>query len=173
MTIFNFSKYPNKYFVETGTYKGDSLFSALNTHCFEKLFSVEIHRELYEFCKQRFANQAQIKLFHGDTTDVLPEILKEIDSPATFWLDGHYTGAHAGKGLINCPLLFELDILCAHPIKTHTLIIDDVPSFGREEFNYVTKEQVIEKVLAINSRYCLSIQDRGTSPNQVLVASIE
>lgn len=173
MVIFNFSKYPNKFFVETGTYRGDSLFHALTSGSFDQLFSVEIQSGLYEHCKRRFADQENVKVFHGDTIDILPQILEKIDAPATFWLDGHYTGVYAGSGSIKCPLLLELEIIKKHPIKTHTLLIDDVPSFGTEDFSYVTKEQIIEKLFAINPHYHLSIQDRGTCPNQVLVASIE
>lgn len=170
MTIFNFEKYPNKYFVETGTYRGQSLLKACETNCFEKLFSIEIDLNLYNQVSLLFKDRKNVKLFHGDSEKLLPDVVAQLDGQATFWLDGHYTGGHAGKGKTNSPILAELEAIKNHPIRTHTILIDDVNSFGLEDFDYVTKEEIVKKLLEINNNYQISIQDRGTTPNQVLVA---
>jgi hypothetical protein len=94
-----------------------------------------------------------------------------IDAPATFWLDGHYSGAGTAKGKTNTPLLQELDHIGSHHIKTHTILIDDVRQFGTQEMDFITLDEVVEKVRSINPNYKFLFED-GFIPNDVLVAVV-
>ena len=73
-------KYAQKYklsiLVETGTYFGDTIQSLI--HQFQKLYSIELAKPLYERAKKRFSKSDKVKIYLGDSAKVLPSILKEI-----------------------------------------------------------------------------------------------
>ncbi len=164
------SKYPNTIFVETGTYTGDT--TALALHCdFERVLTVELSDNWRDRYQARFGNDRRVRLFAGLSKDRLPEMLAQVDSPATFWLDAHYSGGGTARGDTLCPLLEELDLIAAHPIKTHTILIDDVRLFGNQFGPEVTVKRVMEKLLTINPHYQFYFED-GYAPSDILVAAL-
>lgn len=92
-----FKMFPNKYFVETGSFEGDGIVMAINGQ-FPNIYSIELSNNYYDLCKHKFANYPHIKLFLGDSAEVLYETIKNIESPITFWLDGHYHGGSTAMG---------------------------------------------------------------------------
>ena len=50
-------------------------------------------------------------IVQGDSGKVLSEILLEINEPAIFWLDGHYTAGITARGVKECPIFEELDCI--------------------------------------------------------------
>ncbi len=165
-----FAKYPNRYFIETGTYLGDGVANALSAG-FPYVYSIELGEELHRNCCARFSETPNVKLFLGDSSVALPAVLAEIDAPATFWLDGHFSNGITVKGSTNTPLLGELEQIAQHPIKTHTLLIDDIREVGTPNFDNITLEMILEKIKAINPDYQISYED-GHCPNDVLVAIV-
>jgi len=165
-----FAKYKNKYFIETGSYRGDGIQMALNVG-FPIVLSIELSPVLCQECIERFKNQKNVAVLQGDSSIVLPLLLTNIDAPATFWLDGHYSGGITAKGTSFSPILAELDAIANHPIKTHTILIDDVREFGKIDFDYVNLNTIVEKIYSINPDYLISFED-GFIPNDVLVARI-
>lgn len=165
-----FAKYPNKYFIESGTHRGDGVRMALEGS-FEQIYSIELSPYFYEMCCKMFATMPKVHLFFGDSTSVLPQLLKQIDAPATFWLDGHYSWNQTARGDTNTPILQELENIRNHFIKTHTILIDDVRQFGTIEFDFIELDDIVEKILEINPDYVISFED-GYVPNDVLVAKI-
>lgn len=165
-----FSKYPNQYFVETGSYVGDGIQMAIDVG-FPQIYSIELQESLYENCYIRFISSPQVKLFLGDSSDQLSLFLQEIDAPATFWLDGHYSGGFTGKGISNTPLLKEIEQIAEHPIKTHTILIDDIRQFGTYHMDFITLEEVKDKIRLINPNYEFCYED-GFVPQDILVAFI-
>lgn len=166
-----FDKYPNKYFVESGTYVGTGLEMALAAG-YEKLYSIELDPGLCENAQALFSQFPQVKIIHGDSGAVLPSLLQEIDAPATFWLDGHYSGDGTAKGDTHSPILKELEAIKLHPIKSHTILIDDIRDLGSIHFDYVTLGQLIKVLLTINPEYTIRLED-GHFKNDVLVAVID
>src|ERR1041385_6529166 len=77
-----FTKYPNAYFIETGTALGNGVQAALSFG-FERIYSIELAPHYYQSSCQRFASFPNVTLFQGDSLDVLPKILKQVDAPAT------------------------------------------------------------------------------------------
>ena len=75
-------------------------------------------------------------------------------------------------GKTNSPILQELDQIKKHHIKSHTILIDDVRLFGTHEFDYVTLDQIIDKILEINPSYKISFVP-GYVNNDILVAQIK
>lgn len=166
-----FVKYPNSYFVETGSYVGDGIQMAIDAG-FKKIYSIELKEMFYENCCLRFAFYPFVKLFLGDSSKVLPVVLDEIDAPATFWLDGHYSGSDTVKGKTNTPLLEELDHIAKHHINTHTILIDDIRQFGTREMDFISLQEVIEKIQSMNPDYEFLFED-GYSKGDILVAIVK
>jgi hypothetical protein len=116
-------------FIETGTLYGDTLAALRNT--FDILHSIELSRELYERASARFAGDARIQLWYGDSGDVLPRVLEEVRQPALFWLDGHYSGDGTAPGVEDTPICRELSHISKHPLHgEHLVVIDDARCFN-------------------------------------------
>jgi hypothetical protein len=114
-------------FIETGTYLGDMVDACRNA--FRRIVSVEVDAQLYERAQDRFRNVTHISIVHGDSADILPDLLKTITSPCLFWLDGHYSGGITGRGRQDTPIRRELDCILAHPVAEHVILIDDARCF--------------------------------------------
>lgn len=166
-----FAKYPNAYFVETGSYYGAGIQKAIDAG-FSRIYSIELAEPLYQYCKNRFAWNPGVHLVLGDSAKVMDKVLNEIDAPATFWLDGHYSWGETAKGDTNSPILKELEAIAKHPIKTHTILIDDIRCCGTNDFDFVERDEIIAAILRINPAYQIHFED-GYWPNDILVATIE
>jgi hypothetical protein len=144
-----FNKYKKDYniFFETGTHKGDSVRDALRLG-FEKVISVEIVPELYQSNADYFNGQDSVHLFLGDSKDKMNEMLNLVDSPALFWLDGHFE-----NGL---PIWEELEAIKAHSINTHTIIIDDIGLLFPAD-----QDKLKAKISEINPNYKFVIENQA------------
>lgn len=115
-------------FVETGTNEGAMIEAVKNQ--FTYIYSIELDQHLYHRAKDRFAGQMNIKIFQGDSAEVLPSILRVITTPSLFWLDAHYSGGTTAKGATETPILQEIDEILKHHVRGHLILIDDAWSFG-------------------------------------------
>lgn len=165
-----FKKYPNKCFVETGSYKGDGIQYAIKAG-FKSIKSVELSLALFSHCENRFRNNPCINLYLGKSVDKLGFMIKKIEESITFWLDAHYSEGITVKGDEMSPILKELAIIEKHPIKTHTILIDDRRLFGTPHFGIVKEEDITKALKRINKDYHIS-NDTGHPdyPKDVLVA---
>jgi hypothetical protein len=138
-------------FVETGTYQGDTL-AVLRRH-FERLHSIELSDELYRNAAARFAGDPGIKLWHGDSSIVLGKVLGEIQHPALFWLDGHYSGGHTALGQEITPIRRELEQIAGHAcVGRHVVVIDDARLFrGTDEYPTIEEVKSIAEKLGFKS----------------------
>lgn len=123
-----FKKYPNGVFVETGTYIGDSVQYAIEAG-FSRIISIELSEKYYQLSKERFKNNDNVTIIHGDSGSCLWDAIKDIDEPITFWLDGHFSKGDTAIGDFCSPIMLELSHIAAHPIRTHTILIDDMKSW--------------------------------------------
>lgn len=114
-------------FVETGTCLGETLgyISRTGAHC----TSIELSSELYGHALTRFNEATNVKLLQGDSAQRLPEVLRGIDTPTLFWLDGHYSGASTAHGTASTAIAGELAAILNHSIKKHVILIDDARLF--------------------------------------------
>jgi len=162
--LFKKYKGTHKLLLETGTHKGDGVQNALNNG-FEEIISVEILPEYHEACVERFKDNNKVHLFLGDSNEKMEEMLELIKEPSLIFLDGHFNNGD--------PLWKELEILKSHPIKTHTIIVDDMPNY------FGNGEKVKEKILEINPNYVFTYEDSynpGTGKihrNHQLIAQIK
>ena len=165
-----FAKYPNPVFVETGTYNGDGIQMALEAN-FSTIYSMELSPFFYAKAQKRFARQPRVKIVKGNSETKLYALIINIHKPITFWLDAHYSGGEKIPGAKNTPILDELDQIKKHPIKTHTILIDDMRCCNTWWFDGISKQQIIDKVKEINPHYVITF-DEGYIPNDVLVARV-
>jgi hypothetical protein len=116
-------------FVETGTYKGEMIEAVLNY--FTVKHSVELHQQLFDDAKAKFESRDDVKLWHGDSGSILKIILKDVRTPALFWLDGHYSGEGTARGNTDTPIMNELADIAHHALKSrHVVLIDDAHCFN-------------------------------------------
>ncbi len=175
MSPGGFNYFPNYYFIETGTFEGDSIAKILKTGLFAEIYSMDIDPIRIQDASHRFQTYPNVHIIQGDTAQDLQKILRKIDQVATFWLDAH-TGSSVFSEEKNTPLLEELEQIRSHPIKTHTILIDDMHCCGTALFDFITKEQIIEKIQEINPDYKISYMsggDHGEYPNNIMVARID
>ena len=140
----------NKYFVETGTLEGNAIQQAIKDG-FLFIRSIELNKNRVLHAQNKFKNLTNVKIFCGDSSKVLYDVIKDIDEPITFWLDAHIFPPI--KNIKNCPLLEELDQIKKHKIKTHTILIDDMICCGTIAFDGITLETLKNKILEINDKY--------------------
>lgn len=144
------NKYRSKTFVETGTYLGDMVFAARGI--FDRIYSIELGDKLYENAKARFSKHSHISILHGNSAELLPEILLYIKEPCLFWLDAHYSAGITAKGEILTPILQELKHIFRHPIEDHVILIDDAADFNGEN-DYPTIEE-LRRMVSENKPNC-------------------
>lgn len=155
-------KYLNPVFIETGSGLGDGIQSALDAG-FRNIWSIESSKESFLHCCQRFEFEDKVGLLHCDTVEGIYRLSERHNFRCTFWLDAHNEGDY--------PVLRELDEIAHCPIKTHTILIDDIRMFP-EDKNGLTVDQIKAKILEINPNYEFSYEN-GHVENDILVAKIK
>lgn len=156
-----FKKYLNPVFIETGTQTGEGIEMALLAG-FKLAYSLEANLELVRFCWDKFNQSGIVIIVHGDTRTDLLRLIQPIKETCTFWLDAHNENDY--------PVIEELDQIDQHPIKTHTILIDDLRMFHTDK-NGLTEQKVKDRILQINPEYKFSYED-GYIKNDILVAKI-
>jgi hypothetical protein len=114
-------------FIETGTYYGNML-EACFDH-FDQLVSCEIEKHFYRRAQRRFRHKSKVKVLHGDSGKLLPDLLRPIKCSCLFWLDAHYSCGLTGTAEMETPIACELEAILRHPYG-HTILIDDASSFA-------------------------------------------
>lgn len=120
------------YLVETGTYRGDMV-DAQKRH-FRRIFTIELDDRLYEHAVARFRGERHIAVLHGDSGRLLPEVIRRLEGPTLFWLDGHYSGGVTARGESDTPVVQELAAILADPSSQHVVLIDDARCFGSGDY---------------------------------------
>ena len=148
-------KYEYHTLIETGTYLGDMV-EAQKTN-FKKIFSIELGVDLFEKARKRFINNKNVIIVQGDSGKMLPKILKGLNEPAIFWLDGHYSEGITAKGDKDCPIFEEIDAIFNNNLLNHILLIDDARCFiGIGD--YPSIDNLTEYIRSKNEKYQVEIK---------------
>lgn len=150
---------------------GDGIQLALEAG-FERVISIELSDKYYTYCQQRFFNEPRVSLVKGDSAFVLYDVIKDIDSSITFWLDGHHSSGDTALGAFWAPLIQELDAIKRHHRNDHTILIDDMRCW--KEPNPVHgfyEPDLIEKLMSIRADYFIEKVDSPAAPQDILVAT--
>jgi hypothetical protein len=119
---------PCEYFVETGTFLGDTTEIARNM--FEKVYTIEVKEDIYIKARNRFKPYHNVTCYLGDSSLLLGDICKTLDKPTCFWLDGHYSAGNTGMGAKGVPLYEELDLIMTYCKVPCVILIDDCRLIG-------------------------------------------
>ena len=119
--------YELRVFIETGTYYGDMVEAM--TPFVERVVSIELSRELFEASRRRFHGDPKVRLLHGDSGQQLGDVVRCLDQPALFWLDGHFSAGETARGGRETPIFDELAHILPSSLP-HVIAIDDARCFG-------------------------------------------
>lgn len=149
-------------FVETGTWKGDT--SVWASQHFQKVFTVEFAKHIYESTSSMYSHVKNIEFLWGHTKEQLKLVVPQLKEPALFWLDAHWMGGGTAGENDECPLLEELEIIKNSECE-HFILIDDArlflsppPSPHRIE-QWPSLNEIIATLSAKTSRYTVIFED--------------
>lgn len=137
-----------KVFIETGTFYGQMIFAVKNI--FETIISVELFQDLYLLNHEIFKNSNKVKIFQGDSSSRLAEMIGSRKGGILFWLDGHYSGSGTGMGELTSPILKELKIIKDKKLEKSCILIDDIRLFNGSD-GYPTLAEAILLLKEIDS----------------------
>lgn len=148
------SALPLSVFVETGTFRGDTL-EALKSE-FQDLLSIELSPDLYSQALARFRDEQNIRLIQGNSAEALRGVLDSVRGRSTlFWLDAHWCVATGTAGETSqCPLLEELKAI-GDLNDESVVLIDDArlfmapPSAPHEVSQWPTFDQILQQLRAM------------------------
>jgi hypothetical protein len=136
-----------KYFVETGTYHGDT--SMMASQHFQKVFTTEIMPSLYNMSKTIAESKGidNIEFMLGDSVKLLHQIMPHVVEGAVFFIDAHQSGGDTGNNGKNVPLLEELDVILGYKPGPSVYIVDDLRLWKGEvwDWAHVTNKNIVKK----------------------------
>jgi hypothetical protein len=138
--------------VETGTYHG-AMIDAVRPG-FQQIISIELDDRLYEAAVEKYAADPGVTILHGDSATALPDVVSELEEPAVFWLDGHYSGE--GTAWSEPPAVAELEAVLGSDVD-HVVLIDDAADFGSG--GYPTLGELRSLVGGLRPTYCFEVED--------------
>lgn len=164
-TILNMCGYNDiKYFVETGTYKGDSTREAAQV--FDTVHTIEINENLYNNTKN-LCNELGITNIHfhlGDTVQLLSNIISSIPDKCFWFIDAHQSGPDTSNNGTWVPLLEELDIVLSQADeKSGVYVFDDERLFSKHwDWAEVSSESILDKFKShgVKTKLSLIMNDR-------------
>lgn len=142
-------------FIETGTYKGDTVEFVKND--FDKIYSIELDLNLAKEAVERFSNETKIKILEGDSANKIHQILDVTKESCIFWLDGHYSYGTTARAEKETPIQEELRAILKHEYD-HFILIDDARLFiGKHSYPWLLNLFFLIK--KINKAYKVSIKN--------------
>ncbi|MCA9034531.1 MAG: hypothetical protein KDA81_09785 [Planctomycetaceae bacterium] len=135
-------RYEVQTLVETGTFRADMMV-ALGLY-FDKLYSIELSEELFNYSVQRCRDLKNVELWQGASEDVLAEICSKLKGRVLFWLDGHFSGGDTALGKTECPVTSELDVIFSQSQITPIVLIDDAREFVGKR-SYPTVAEIVQQ----------------------------
>jgi hypothetical protein len=146
-----------RYFVETGTLFGHTCVPA--SFWFEKTYSIELSEDLWSKAQAFSDVNPSLNVLHGNSADVLPTLLPQLDGPTLFFLDAHWSGDQnvdwsasnwsgypvdtalvAGEGAPSSekqvPLMQEIEAIFDRFPYPCLIVIDDWASVGGKDVGF-------------------------------------
>jgi hypothetical protein len=138
-------------YIETGCYLGRGITKPIGCKCsnafckcnpvntktlgvldnYNTIYSIELVKKYYDLNTEQFKNYPNVNIIHGDSTEQLEKLLKNINEPVTVFLDAHWSGGDTGRLDKDTPLLNELNILKNRKYDD-IIIIDDSRHIGKK-----------------------------------------
>jgi len=144
-------------FIETGTYKGKMVYAVMPY--IDNIYTIELSEFHFERAQNRFAGYPNIKIIQGQSGEVIPELMKNINQNCLFWLDAHYSGGSTAKCESETPVMQELQCILEHPRATeHIVLIDDARCFTGES-DYPTLEGLESFIRDVYPDWVFEVKD--------------
>lgn len=124
-------------FIETGTLMGDTTIVVARTGAI--CYTIELSEKYYNLSKKKLKKFKNVHIFHGNSRDILPNILTNLNQPALFYLDAHFSGNDTANS--QNPIYDELNFILSHKINKHVILIDDARLFNGTD-SYPEIEQI-------------------------------
>lgn len=127
--------------IETGTYKGDT--SYICSKIFQKIYTIELSRDLYNFCVNKYKSSTNIEFICGDSAQEIKQIVSKLKQKYILFLDAHGSGGDTTfsekYGRYGTPILKELEATIENP--PDVIIIDDY-----KDYQYINVEDCVKKL---------------------------
>lgn len=153
---------PISLFVETGTFKGDSV-AAIYPY-FDKLITIEHSEPLWREATARFKGIRNVEVLLGDSPNVLAGLRDAFAEASTlFWLDAHWCVAENESGhQSQCPLLDEIRAIGSLGDSSVVLIDDarlfmSLPPEPYDSAQWPLFNQIIAALLGLSTKHELMI----------------
>jgi len=164
---------PNQHriFVETGTYLGGGVTTALKLG-YSEIHSIEIDQELYFGAEFKFSRFSNVHIHLGSSPELLENLLESLNHfhpnvPILFWLDAHFPGSDRsnvsyleGKSTYNrqewLPILSEISIISRIRPPIDTIVIDDLRCFS--DVHKTQSSSLIQHLEQIGQKLPLGVQ---------------
>jgi hypothetical protein len=112
-------------FIETGTHMGNTAVWAAGE--FVEVITIESSPHYHQLADEKFS-LPNVRALLGNSWEILQRL--EIDAPALFWLDAHWSPDLEGeRPVVICPVLDELAVINESTLS-HAILIDDARLFG-------------------------------------------
>lgn len=118
-------------FIETGTWKGDTIWEAIQSKCFNRIKSIELDSLLSAEAVQRFNEHGNVSIYSGNSNIVLPTISESVRT--FYYLDAHWWSelSDATKE-IKIPIWDELRYIRSRK-RREIVIVDDYQAFNGKD----------------------------------------
>ena len=122
-------------FVETGTGAAEVVRSISNIKSDLNIHTIEIIEEIFNKNKISHSYLTNVNWHLGQSSEVMPEILPQLEGSTLFWLDAHFPGADFGLASYGdeedldkrLPLRSELEIIVEkRDVSNDVFVIDDL-----------------------------------------------
>ena len=122
-------------FVETGTGAAEVVRSISNIKSDLNIHTIEIIEEIFNKNKISHSYLTNVNWHLGQSSEVMPEILPQLEGNTLFWLDAHFPGADFGLASYGdeddldkrLPLRSELEIIVKQrDVSNDVFVIDDL-----------------------------------------------
>ena len=144
-------------FIETGTYKGKMVYAGMPY--VKEIYSIELDQSHFDRAQKRFAGYSNIHIMQGQSGEVLPKVLEDIDEPSLFWLDAHWSGGSTAKGNLETPVMQEMKCILDHNrAADHVILIDDARCFVGDN-DYPALSELERFVLGIHPDWAFEVKD--------------
>lgn len=123
-------------YIETGLHTGRRVLTCA-PH-FEVVHGIELDEHWHSVCSEKTAGMPHVTIHHGDTRDLLPEILDRYPETSCFiHLDAHFCQTDPPIEKSEFPLWDELALIRKRTVRD-IVSVDDVHTFGkvREDLRY-------------------------------------
>jgi len=154
--------YQIRFFVETGTFIGNTAYWASQN--FERVFTVEFAEAIYRRATERYGHVDNISFLYGHSREKLQTIVSQLDAPALFWLDAHWSGGQTYGERDECPVLDEIAIINRSGRDSYILIDDarlflSPPPLPHRADQWPDLGAVIGALSAAGDRYIVVVED--------------